>query len=214
LHYGGIYKKVIKELIEKFNVHFVFADRWNSIALLDLCASDFTKRKLISKQYSVRYNDFLATRSYIEEQKLILPKIEMPFEKLNQVENYPTGFEGKPAAHLLHQLGTVRDMGSTVIKGSIYTDDLFRALVLGVSRLLDPKIAEELATRNAATGRGKMVGAVATGMLSTMMSGRQLGHPGQMKHTALLAYGGQADLLRNQKTSRTTHVVRINRLGN
>lgn len=144
LHYSKIYSDVIKPMIKHFNVRFMFADRWNSVALLDTAEEDFKHIGLVAKQHSVKYPDFLTTRSYLEEGKLILPKLEMEYEKIRQIDSYPSYFEGKPAAHLLFQFATVRDMGSTVIKGGPYTDDIFRALVLGVGRILNPKIMEEI----------------------------------------------------------------------
>jgi hypothetical protein len=212
LHYTSIYKNIIKPLIEAFNVHFVFADRWNSIALLDQCAEDFAARNLISKQYSVKYNDFLITRSYIEEQKLVLPKIEMEFDKIRQVDSYPSYFEGKPAAHLLFQLGTVRDIGTTVIKGGVYTDDLFRALVLGNCRILDPKINEELLLRSAIKTRGPMLGAITVGHMGAMMQGGRQGHSQlSPRHTALLSHQQQPGNTGIPNT-RTSHVVRLPRM--
>lgn len=212
LHYKGIYNFIIKPLIEAFNVHFVFADRWQSIALLDQAHEDYQARNLISKQYSVKYVDFQATRSYVEEQKMILPKLEMEFDEVRRVEGYPTYFEGKPAAHLLFQMGTVRDVGSTVIKGGVYTDDLFRALVLGTSRLLDPKIAEELALRSAVTTRGPIVGAVTAGKTQMLMNG---GRIGQARHTALM--GGQQRHMNGghpaqQQGGHKSNVVRVQRM--
>lgn len=70
-----------------------------------------------------------------------------------------------------------------MIKGGVYTDDLFRALVLGTSRLLDPKIAEELALRSAVATRGPIVGAVAAGKTQMLMQGGRLGNA---KHTVLM----------------------------
>lgn len=210
LHYQGIYKYLIVPLIKAFNVHFVFADRWNSIALLDQCAEDFAERNLISKQYSVKYVDFQLTRSYVEERKLILPQLEVPFDQIRALagEAYPVKFEGKPAAHLLFQMGTVRDVGSTVIKGGVYTDDLWRSLVLNTSRIMDPKIQEELLVRQARATRGPMMGAIATGRAQTMMQGRT-GHPAQAKHTAMAGMsGGYAPFQAGNGTGRTSHVVR------
>ena len=162
LHFGGIYAQVIKPLITAFNVRFLFADRWNSIALLDQAGEDFKSINLVAKQYSVKYPDFLITRSYLEEGKLILPKIEMPFEQVRQIDSYPSYFEGKPAAHLLFQFATVRDVGTTVIKGGPYTDDLFRALVLGVGRILDPKILPDILRMSANTTQ-RNLGAISIG---------------------------------------------------
>jgi hypothetical protein len=214
LHYKGIYTGIIKPLIERFNVHFVFADRWNSIALLDLCAEDFQARNLVAKQYSVKYIDFQTARSYVEERKMVLPKIEMDYDKIRSVDSYPSYFEGKPAAHLLFQMGTVRDVGSTVIKGGIYTDDLFRALVLGNSRILDPKIQEELALRSAVQTRGPMLGAYSVGRTATMFgAGRG---PMNAKHTYMAGYtGGFAPHQAGNTASprMTSNVVRATRLG-
>jgi len=164
LHYNKMYQDVIKPLIKHFNVRYMFADRWNSIALLDTAAEDFASIGLVAKIHSVKYPDFVLTRSYLEEGKLILPKIEMEFEKIRQIDSYPSYFEGKPAAHLLFQFATVRDMGTTVIKGGPYTDDLFRSLVLGVGRILDPKIMPEIIRLSATASVGQRnVGAITMG---------------------------------------------------
>ena len=144
LHYPMIYKHVLAPLIKAFNVRFVFADRWNSIATLDKAAEDYAHLQLQGLQYSVKYNDFAITRSYLEDGKLLLPKIEMDFDKLRHVDSYPSYFNFKPAAHLLFQFGSVKDKGTTVVKGDGFTDDLFRALVLGVGRIVSDKIMPEI----------------------------------------------------------------------
>ena len=190
LHYTSIYKYILKPLMRDFNVRFMFADRWNSIALLDTAAEDFADKQLVSKQYSAKYVDFLLTRSYIEEGRMVLPTIEMPFEEIRRVESYPSYFEGKPSAHLLFQLSTVKDMGNTVIKGGPYTDDIFRALVLGTSRLLDPKISEALATFAAQQTRGPMLGAIVVGKASMMQSLSQNSFSGA--NNAHTAYAGNS----------------------
>lgn len=174
LHYSKIYSDVISPLIKHFNVKFMFADRWNSTALLDTAEEDFKSIGLVAKQFSVKYVDFSLTRSYLEEGKLILPKLEMPLENIRNIDSYPSYFEGKPAAHLLFQFATVRDMGNTVIKGGPYTDDSFRALVLGVSRILDPKIMEVL-LKATTIQSVRNVGAIT--------SGRSLGMSSHLQYT-------------------------------
>lgn len=163
LHYPAIYKFLLKPLMKDFNTRFLFADRWNSIVVLDTAAEDFEGVGLIAKQYSVKYNDFITTRSYLEEDRLILPKLEMPSDQILRVDDYPTYFEHKPAAHLLFQMITVRDRGKTVLKGEGYTDDLFRALVLGVSRILDPKIFEAIKSMTAISTSQRITGAISAG---------------------------------------------------
>lgn len=211
LHYKSIYEHIIKPLIEAFNVHFVFADRWNSIALLDQCADDYIARKLIAAQYSVKYKDFLLTRSYIEEGKMLLPKLEMPFEQIRNVQSYPEYFEGKPASHLMFQLGTVRDVSNTVIKGDPYTDDIFRALVLGNSRILDPKVQEELLLRAAATTRGPILGAIVASRMDYMQNGGRVFNPGGSKHTVLLGGSHRQGLVDPGIPGKSSNVVRVSR---
>lgn len=163
LHYPMIYKNVLKPLIKDFNVRYLFADRWNSITTLDTAMEDFTDVKLIADQYSVKYADFVQTKSYAEEGKIILPKLEMDGDKIRRVDSYPEYFLGKPAAHLLFQMITVKDMGKTVVKGDGYTDDIFRALVLGVSRILDDKIKPEILRMSALVTRPRITGAIGAG---------------------------------------------------
>lgn len=163
IHYKKIYTSVIKPLIETFNAKFLFADRWNSIALLDTAEEEFASQGLTSTIYSVKYDDFIITKSYLQEQKLLLPKLEMDFTDILKVENYPNGFIQKPMAHLLYQMMTVRDRGKTVIKGDNATDDIFRALVLGVSRALNDKVLPELLKTATGSVSGRLTGAVASG---------------------------------------------------
>jgi hypothetical protein len=162
LHFSKIYTEILYKLIEAFNVKFLFADRWNSIALLDKAEEDFQKVDFKSTSYSVKYDDFIITKSYLQEQKLLLPKLEMSFDEILKVENYPHSFLGKPAAHLMYQLMTVKDRGKTVIKGNNATDDIFRALVLGVSRALNDKVLPELLKPLSPADQKRRVGAVVT----------------------------------------------------
>jgi hypothetical protein len=218
LHFTRIYKKILKPLIVAFNVRALFADRWNSIALLDQAAEDFLAQELMARQYSVKYKDFLLTRSYLQEEKLILPKLEVPAEDLVTVTNYPECFAGRPAAHLFFQMGKVRDVGSTVTKGAVYTDDLFRALTLNTSRILDLKVQEHLEKFASLATRGPAVGAISAGFsmgmnraiiplggrnsMSAIVSGHSQGivdhngrpigqHPGQPQHSSSVIVGSR-----------------------
>ena len=166
LHYPMIYRNVLKPLIKDFNVRFLFADRWNSIVVLDTAVEDFVQQGLVAEQYSVRYVDFIQAKSYLEEGKMILPKLEMEGEKIRRVTEYPEYFLGSPASHLLFQMITVKDMGKTVIKGDGYTDDIFRALVLGTSRILDEKIKEAIMKMTASITRPLTTGAIGIGRSS------------------------------------------------
>jgi hypothetical protein len=53
-------------------------------------------------------------------------------------EDYPGCFKHSPVTHLLLQALTVQDTKTSIIKGENLTDDLFRAMVLAVTGLVDP----------------------------------------------------------------------------
>ncbi len=136
LAYAAIFKYNLAELIREFNVKAVFADRWNSAMLLDTCREDF---KIIADQVSVKYNDFIVFKSYMEGGRIKFPAIEMPVDSIMSTvcTNYPHEFKYKPCAHLLMQCLTVSDTGKTVTKGTNRTDDIFRAAVLAGRYLLN-----------------------------------------------------------------------------
>lgn len=110
---------------------------------------------------------------------------------------------------------TVKDKGSSVVKGNNYTDDILRALVLGVSRILDPKIMEKMLQLSAVVTRSKLVGAVAVGRSAGMLN--ILGaKSGAQKATAMLGYSHNTPELSTGEQTQVaakSHVVRINRSG-
>ncbi len=208
LHYPMIYKNVLKPLMRDFNVRYLFADRWNSITTLDTAMEDFADVKLIADQFSVKYADFIQAKSYIEEGRMILPKLEMDGQAIRRVDSYPEFFLGSPAAHLLFQMITVKDMGKTVIKGDGYTDDIFRALVLGVSRILDEKIKPEILKMSSMITRPRLTGAIGAGRSA----------PAGVISNPVHSYGvghSQTRLLQNTKPVVTRHsvVIRAGRSG-
>jgi hypothetical protein len=191
LHYEYIFRKTIRPLIEKFNVKFVFADRWNSLAILHRIAEEYPGVQAL--QYSPKYKDFVLFKSYISEGRLAVPDLEIAYDQIRRVENYPFCFAGKPMAHFMFQLATVRDKGNMVVKGDKYTDDLFRAAVLGVSRIVDPKVAEELARFALLEGKvNQRVGMMATGRSggSGLMLPSHLSSASQEKQRMLTVSGG------------------------
>lgn len=212
LHYTAIYKGVLREVIKAFNCRYMFADRWNSVALLDTAEDEFASIQFIAQQYSVKYKDFILAKSYLEESKIVLPSLEMDPKKLTQIDNYPSYFEGSPASHLLFQMMTVKDMGSTVTKGGNYTDDIFRALVLGISRILDPKILPEILKASASVTRGRLVGAISSGRSMGMQSLLGMHAQQQARHTAMAGHStGQIGQHSNHNPAVRTNVVRAPR---
>lgn len=207
LHYPMIYENVLKPLIKDFNVRYLFSDRWNSITTLDTAAQDFADVNLIADTFSVKYADFIQAKSYIEEGRIILPKLEMETDQIRRVDAYPEYFLGKPAAHLLFQMITVKDMGKTVLKGDGYTDDIFRALVLGISRILDDKIKPEILKLTATITRPRLTGAIGAGrstpagVISNPVHTYGVGHTQRLQQTS------------NRVVTRNSMVVRAGRSG-
>lgn len=174
LAYAAIFKFTIADIIRKLNVKAIFADRWNSVMLLDTCREDYN---IIAEQYSVKYKDFIAFKSYMEGHRVLFPKLEIPIEDIlnNSYKNYPHELKYKPCAHLALQCLTVSDTGKTITKGTNRTDDIFRAVVLAGKYLLDDEWVKE----NLKTSEKKKSG----GGLAAMANGMQVG-------TALTSSGG------------------------
>ena len=157
IHYNAMYKGVIEPIIKAFNVQFMFADRWQSISMLHRAQSEL---KIQAFMYSAKMNDFNLTRSKMQDIDIQFPKIEKDITDDMAILNYPAAFKKCPAAHLYFQAMTVKDAGRTVLKGDGYTDDLFRAVVLLVSRLHDPKIKEQLEKMTVKNRLSQVVGVV------------------------------------------------------
>jgi ribosomal protein S27AE len=157
LHYNAIYKGVLVPLANAFNVRYLFADRWQSIALLHRAQDELG---VDASMYSVKYNDFALLKSKMCEGELTLPKIEEIVPDDVAVTNYPNGFSGKPAAHLLFQALTVKEVGRSITKGDGYTDDLFRALALLTAKAFDPKVVEKLAKMTSKKRAAKAVSSI------------------------------------------------------
>lgn len=157
IHFNAMYNSVIVPLIKAFNVKFMFADRWQSISMLHRAQEEF---KVQAIMYSAKRRDFDLTKSKMQDIDIQFPKIEKEIPDEVAVVNYPSAFKKHPAAHLYFQCLTVKDSAKTVLKGDGYTDDLFRAVVLLVSRLHDPKIKEQLEKMMIKKRESRVVGVV------------------------------------------------------
>jgi hypothetical protein len=163
LHYNAIYEFAIKPIIEQFNVCAMFADRWQSIALLHRAMSDYPR--VMADMYSVKERDFDLTRSMYESGLVYLPKEEFgETEKPLSMENpmltvrYPSYFFKRPSQHLLFQMFTVQSVGNKYEKGTGYTDDILRTQVLLLSRLHDDKVIEHMKKQSVKQRDSMMVG--------------------------------------------------------
>lgn len=145
LNYTKIYEEIISRTIEERNVKVMLADRWNSVKLLQDAQADFG---ITCAQYSLKYIDIGITKSHLEAGSLLLPARETEGDIKSllsmDMEDYPACFKGRPVDHLAMQIMTVQDTGVQVIKGDGLTDDIWRALALGVYGLSTEKFSELL----------------------------------------------------------------------
>ena len=116
----------------------------------------------LRKDYDERIAQAM-TEKFGYKNKFEVPKLEIPMDQIKTITKYPDYFEDRPAAHFMFQLMTVRDKGKTVLKGPGYTDDIFRALVLGLGRLMYPKIYDDMVEKAAKMTRSATLGAYSAG---------------------------------------------------
>lgn len=170
INFPYLYKNVILPILKDCNCKVLVADRWGSLQLLQQAKEDVKDLKVA--QYSVKMADFDNVVNLVSASALFLPKLEMEVDRVKVVTNYKRDLRDAPASHLLLQCLTVQELGGTVTKGSSatvkYTDDLHRAMVLGVAAVLSDKVGSYLAKfklvdREAQEGQ---TGIVAQGMSS------------------------------------------------
>jgi len=154
INFNLLYTHAILPLAKDTNAVAMIADRWQGIDLLyriqeDMGNNPLQKVRCKATQYSPKRKDFDTTVAMLTNKNLILPTID-PKEKQRildgQIDNYRTEMLGKPVPHLFLQLNTVRDIGEHRCpdKGDGFTDDIWRALVLGASKIHHPKLMDRL----------------------------------------------------------------------
>lgn len=147
INHDNLYTTVILPLAKALNVRAVVADRWNSLNILHRLENDLPWEVYI-RQISPRRDDFDMFTKMLIDKTVILPRPEIAIDKLleAEVEDYRTFFLNKPVAHLAHQITTVREVSPVKPpeKGTGYTDDTFRATILGATKIHLPKIKEIL----------------------------------------------------------------------
>lgn len=132
INYTRTVKQLLYPLIKAFNVQAVGADRWNSLKLLQDIEEDCHVKTF---QYSLKPTDFDLVYDYLMEDipAIKLPRPEMDLGQIFVTSDYPHGFKYKPNSHLYHQFSTVNvDGRGSVEKGNGYTDDILRAVALGI----------------------------------------------------------------------------------
>lgn len=141
LDYTKIAELLLYPIIEKLNVQIVIADRWNSLKQLHDIEDRFN---IPTEQYSIRYNDFIAVRSYMEDGVVKVPARETDGDLFNMDgKEYPRSFVSRPCDHFVLQAATVCDGLKDVTKGVGLTDDIWRCVALGATKLMDDEWCEK-----------------------------------------------------------------------
>jgi hypothetical protein len=154
VNFNLLYENVILPLARELNAVGVVADQWQSIDLLhrvkrDMGNNPLGKPRTLSQQYSPKRRDFDNVLAMMASKNILFPSVNAGDQQEildGQIVNYRNDMIGKPVQHLMLQMVTVRDVGETRApeKGENYTDDSFRAVVLGLTAVHMPKVMERL----------------------------------------------------------------------
>jgi hypothetical protein len=154
INFNLLYQHVILPLAKDVNAVVMLADQWQGLDLLyrietDMGMNPLGKPRCKAKQYSPRRRDFNTVVQMMSAKTLLLPTVnEVDKQRVfdGNIADYRADMLNKPVSHLFLQMNTVCGEGETKCptKGEGYTDDIFRALVLGVSKLHEPKVMDRL----------------------------------------------------------------------
>lgn len=135
INFNRVYTNVLLPFTKAMNGQILIADRWNSLDILSRIRDDIPGMQV--RQQTLKASDFENFLQVLWNANLVLP--ELSIEEANEVkkaevDDYRTYFLNKPVHHLLHQFLTVQrgGGGSCPEKAVDLTDDVFRAVVLGV----------------------------------------------------------------------------------
>lgn len=119
---------VVVELSKMFNLKHVLFDRWQSIGEIQR----LRQLGINATAYSPAWSDFEEVKSLILAGKLKTPMWEKSINDFNPEDVYD--MRKHPYTHLGYQIATVQSVGKKVTKPVKGDDDMFRTLVLAVSK--------------------------------------------------------------------------------
>ena len=130
--------------------------------------------------HSLTYKEMDSIRGAIISQSIIIPKLQHPMEKF--VREYVDDVIHFDAMAMLGlQLLTVRDAGHKMAKPLLGDDDLFRAFVLGATKLSDPRIKDEYIKYAMPTKTGHVVAHLGTVRIRSAGGGGGFGLTGNIE---------------------------------
>ena len=154
INFNLLYENVILPLAKDTNAVALLADQWQGLDILyrietDMGNNPLGKIRCKATQYSPRRKDFDVVVQMLDSKNLLFPTIDLEDKHKitnGQIEDFRKEMLNKPVSHFYLQLNTVMDGGprSCPGKGDGYTDDIFRAVVLGASKIHHPKLMDRL----------------------------------------------------------------------
>lgn len=154
INFNLVYQHVILPIAKDINAVAMLADQWQGIDLLyrieeDMGNNPLGKVRCKAKQYSPRRRDFDTMVAMMRARNVIMPTVaEHEKQEIfdGNISDYRVSMINKPVQHLFLQMNTIQDTGEgrCPTKGDGYTDDILRALVLGVSKIHEPKLMDRL----------------------------------------------------------------------
>lgn len=157
VHFQQVLEQCIFPMLEAFNVIAVIYDRWQSTSHVNqindhplfgervrmvqranphLVKSKRDRTPTIggAVQQSLVYNDFLEFDGKLPN--LHIPALELPWDNIREMD-LNEALPGNPNLELVFQIATVRDTGAKVTKPAVGDDDLYRAVVNGLTYMWD-----------------------------------------------------------------------------
>lgn len=154
INFNMLYLYVILPLLKDLNAVALLADQWQSIDILNRAQDDMGKNpngkpRCKAKQHSPTRKDFDAVAAMLTAGNVLLPTVSDTDAKYvldGNVGSYKQEMVNKPVQHLMLQMSTVKDIGPgrCPTKGDDMTDDILRALVLGVAKMHHPAVMAAL----------------------------------------------------------------------
>lgn len=158
IDFNGVYLEVISPIIKECNGILLAADRWNSLDILSRAASDHPGLEV--KMFSPKRKHFEAVNLFLNNDNVVFPAMELPWAEVSktQFEDYRLYFMNSPVSHFASQVITVKDVGAGKApdKGDDLTDDMYRATVLGLTIVNDPKVQEKLRNAKISVNKQRM----------------------------------------------------------
>jgi len=180
-------------LVNAFAIKHAFFDRWQSLDQVERLKGLGVNASI----HSLTYKEMDSLRGAILSQSIIIPKLQKPMEQI--VKEYVEDVQHlDPLALLGLQLLTVRDVGHKMAKPLLGDDDLFRAFVLGATKLSDPKIKEEYLKYALPTKSGHIVAYLGTVRMRSTGGGSGMGLTGNIEGEN----GKQLGTIRSRRVNR------------